>query len=149
MLVALSAMTTVPFFFWRFLNLRSGIDIAALMEAAAMCQESSHTEVREKTLRYVISNMDKYLLTQRDYGKSCYSRIKEIIAKHCFIVGGKRHGNYLTVAYLVVKLCYLGNIVGQLFLLDRFLGIDYHLYGYQVSYCDQFFVMFYDTIMFL
>ena len=133
MLVALAALTTIPFFIWRFLNLRSGIDVAALMEAASQCQESSYTEVREKTLRYVINNIDKYLLTQREYGKGCYVRIKEIIAKYCFIIGGKRHGNYLTVAYLIVKICYLGNIVGQLFLLDHFLGIDYHLYGFQVT----------------
>lgn len=134
MLVGLAAMTKVPGFFWRFFAHHSGIDVESLMEAAAMCQQSSYTEVREKTLRYVISNIDKYLLTQREHSKSCYARIKEIIAKHCFIVGGRRQGNYLTVAYLAVKLCYLGNIVGQLFLLDRFLGNDYHLYGYQV--CD-------------
>jgi hypothetical protein len=89
-------------------------------------------QVREKTLRYVINNVDKYLLTQREYGKGCYVRIKEIIAKYCFIVGGKRHGNYLTVAYLVIKLLYLANTVGQLFLLDHFLGKDYHLFGIQV-----------------
>jgi hypothetical protein len=124
----------VPSLLWRFLNMRSGIDLAALMEAAAMCQESSYTEVREKTLRYVINNIDKYLLTQREYGKGCYVRIKEIIAKYCFIVGGKRHGNYLTVAYLVIKLLYLANTVGQLFLLDHFLGKDYHLFGVQVRH---------------
>jgi hypothetical protein len=133
MLVGLAAMTKVPGFFWRFSAHHSGIDVESLMEAAAMCQQSSYTEVREKTLRYVISNIDKYLLTQREHSKSCYARIKEIIAKHCFIVGGRRQGNYLTVAYLTVKLCYLGNIVGQLFLLDRFLGNEYHLFGYQVS----------------
>jgi len=38
----------------------------------------------------------------------------------------------LTVSYLLVKLVYLLNAVGQLFLLDLFLGIDYHVYGVRV-----------------
>jgi len=45
---------------------------------------------------------------------------------------GKLYGNYLITAYLAVKLLYLGNAIGQLFLLDAFLKIDYHLYGVQV-----------------
>jgi len=44
-------------------------------------------------------------------------------------IAGKLYGNYLITAYLAVKLLYLANAVGQLFLLDAFLKIDYHLYG--------------------
>jgi len=50
----------------------------------------------------------------------------------CIIFVGKLYGNYLITAYLAVKLLYLGNAVGQLFMLDAFLKIDYHLYGVQV-----------------
>jgi len=49
-----------------------------------------------------------------------------------FVYAGKLYGNYLITAYLAVKLLYLGNAIGQLFLLDAFLKIDYHLYGVQV-----------------
>ena len=45
---------------------------------------------------------------------------------------GKLYGNYLITTYLAVKLLYLANAVGQLFMLDAFLKIDYHLYGVQV-----------------
>jgi len=44
-------------------------------------------------------------------------------------VGGKRHGNYLTVTYLFVKLAYLANAVCQLFLLEYWLGFDYVGFG--------------------
>jgi len=42
------------------------------------------------------------------------------------------YDTYLTGAYLLVKLLYTGNVVGQLFLLDRFLGTDFRLYGVSV-----------------
>ena len=42
------------------------------------------------------------------------------------------YDTYLTCAYLIVKLLYAGNVVGQLFLLDRFLGTDFRLYGVSV-----------------
>ena len=45
---------------------------------------------------------------------------------------GKLYGNYLISAYLVVKMMYLANAIGQLFLLDAFLKINYHLYGIHV-----------------
>ena len=47
----------------------------------------------------------------------------------CTAYVGKLYGNYLITAYLAVKLLYLANAVGQLFMLDAFLKIDYHLYG--------------------
>ena len=41
------------------------------------------------------------------------------------------YGNDLICAYLFTKLLYLGNAIGQLFMLDVFLGMnkDYRLYG--------------------
>jgi len=76
--------------------------------------------------------MDRYLLAQREYRTGCMVRIKHFIAKMCCIVGGKLYGNYLISGYMAVKLMYLANAVGQLFLLDAFLKIDYHLYGVHV-----------------
>lgn len=76
--------------------------------------------------------MDRYLLAQREYRTGCFVRIKHFIAKMCCVVGGKLYGNYLISAYLTVKLLYMANAVGQLFLLDAFLKIDYHLYGVHV-----------------
>jgi len=42
------------------------------------------------------------------------------------------YDTYLTCAYLFVKLLYAANVVGQLFLLDLFLGTDFRLYGVSV-----------------
>lgn len=45
---------------------------------------------------------------------------------------GRRRGNYLVSLYLFVKLLMFANAVGQLFLVNAFLGQDFHLYGIQV-----------------
>ena len=131
-LLSMSVLSFTPALFWRFLNLRSGIDVSGVIDAAAVCQRASYAEIREKTVRYMVNQVDRYLLAQRDYRKGCCIRVKHLLARHCFLVGGKRHGNYLMVAYLVIKVIYLLNAIGQLFLLDQFLGIDYHLYGIHV-----------------
>lgn len=45
---------------------------------------------------------------------------------------GRRRGNCLVSLYLFVKLLMFANAVGQLFLVNAFLGQDFHLYGIQV-----------------
>ena len=72
-------------------------------------------------------------MAQRDRRNNCCARYRELIARHCLLVGGKRHGNYLTVCYLLVKLAYLANAVGQLFLLEYVLGFQYTMYGFRAA----------------
>lgn len=121
-----------PCLVWRFLNRRSGINVSAIMEAATVCQHASYLEIREKTVRYIVNQVDRYLLAQRDYRTGCCVRVKHTFAKVCCLVGGRLYGNYLTTAYIFVKMLYVTNAVGQLFMLDMFLGHDFHLYGIYV-----------------
>jgi len=88
--------------------------------------------VRLQAIRYVVNQMDRYLLAQREYRTGCMVRIKHFIAKLCCLVGGKLYGNYLISGYMAVKLLYVAGAVGQLFLLDSFLRIDYPMYGLRV-----------------
>ena len=43
-----------------------------------------------------------------------------------------RFGAYITSVFLLTKLMYLANIIVQLFLLGRVLGMDYSTYGIDV-----------------
>ena len=128
-LIAQSVLSFVPCQIWRFLNKRSGVNLSAVMDAAHVSSEASYLEIREKAIRYIVNQMDRYLLAQRDYRTGCCVRIKHFIAKICCVVGGKLYGNYLITAYLVIKAFYVANAVGQLFLLDALLIDNYHLYG--------------------
>ncbi|KAL3311445.1 hypothetical protein Ciccas_009974 [Cichlidogyrus casuarinus] len=49
--------------------------------------------------------------------------------KAAFSCCGKKHGNYLTVLYFSIKMLYLVNIFGQLFLMERFVGSKQSFYG--------------------
>jgi len=57
---------------------------------------------RMQAIRYVVNQMDRYLLAQREYRTGCMVRIKHFIAKLCCLVGGKLYGNYLISGYMAV-----------------------------------------------
>jgi len=128
-LIFQGVLSFIPCQIWRFLNKRSGINLSTIMDAAHVSSEASYLEIREKAIRYIVNQMDRYLLAQRDYRTGCCVRIKHFIAKICCIVGGRLYGNYLITAYLTIKAVYVINAIGQLFLLDALLVNDYHLYG--------------------
>ena len=63
--------------------------------------------------------------------RSFWLRIRIIFSTICFWTG-KRLGNYLVVLYMFVKTLWLTNAVSQLFLLNRFIGNDYHAFGVEI-----------------
>lgn len=128
-LIFQAVVASVPSLVWRFFNKRSGLHLATVMDAAHVSCQASYLEIREKAIRYVIGQMDRFLLAQRDHKTGCCVRVKHFVARMCCFVGGRLYGNYLVAAYLAVKVLYLANAVGQLFLLDAFLGNDSHLFG--------------------
>ena len=81
------------------------------------------------TMLMLMFQIDRYLLTQRQRSNNCCNRQLATLSRYCCLIGGKRHGNYLTVTFLVVKLAYLANAVCQLFLLEYWLGFDYAGFG--------------------
>src|SRR6218665_1178714 len=131
-LIFQAAVAVAPSLVWRFFNKRSGIHLVTIMDAAHVSCQASYLEIREKAIRYIVNQMDRFLLAQRDHKTGCCVRVKHFVAKVCCLIGGRLYGNYLISAYLVVKVLYLGNAVGQLFLLETFLGNEFHLYGIYV-----------------
>ena len=133
-LLSQAVMFFLPCLFWRLLNQRSGLHIKAIIDAAIMCQRSaSMGDNREKDVRYMVNHLDSYLgANSRIEITGFWARIRKSLAKRCFLICGKVHGNYLVMVYLLVKLLYILNAVGQLFMLDVFLGADYHMFGITV-----------------
>ncbi|OAF69219.1 hypothetical protein A3Q56_03041 [Intoshia linei] len=128
-----AVMSFIPCVIWRFLNKRSGINIATIMEAGVACQRASYLEIRDKTIRYIVSQIDRFLLAQRDHrSPNCCLKAKLASSRFCCIIGGKHYGNYLFTTYLIIKLIYAINSIGQLFLLSSFLNINFQWYGAMV-----------------
>jgi len=52
-------------------------------------------QVREKAVRYIVNQMDRYLISQRDFSSGFMARVRHFVAKMCCLVGGRDYGNYL------------------------------------------------------
>ena len=125
-------MFYIPCIVWRVFNDKSGINVHNIVEATETIQNALHYERRDQLIKYVARHLDRYLDNQREYRKRWCVNLKHFIAKNCCLICGKRYGNYLVVLYLVVKTMYIANVIGQLFMLNAFLGTEYHVYGIEV-----------------
>lgn len=81
-------------------------------------------DTRSATVQTIAGHLEDALDIQRDVTE------QDFIAQ-CFSCG-RRCGSYVTVLYLFIKLLYGANVIGQVFLLDGFLGTDNIFYGFDV-----------------
>ena len=113
----------------RTLSTRSGIDIKDVIEASHDFKSVSKLEKNRKMMEYMIGTIDQYVddpRRQRLNRKMNF--IRRYIVLMCFMFG-KFLGNYLVVLYLFMKLLYIFNCIGQLFLISILLGRNYYIYG--------------------
>jgi len=112
----------VPRVVWIVLNKKSGIAVSTITDAAIQCQKAC-PDSRDKTLRYMVKHMGRFLReVSRKY--KLYSKWKRLWWRF--------YGNYLAWVYLFVKILYLANIFLQIYLLNSFLGTSYTWYGIDV-----------------
>lgn len=111
----------MPSVVWHSLTIKSGFDIAALVKIVNNI-ENFNTEAREKALRYVAKHIHKALELQREIPATTIGKITKFIQK----------GSFLLIVYLFTKILFICNVVGQLFLLNTFLGNSYNPYGVEV-----------------
>ncbi|KAG5441283.1 Innexin unc-7 [Clonorchis sinensis] len=62
----------------------------------------------------------------------CNSSGKKRLPTSIFPRCGRKHGNFLISLYIAVKFCYLFNVVGQIYLMQSFIGTKYTSYGARV-----------------
>jgi len=131
-LLAEALICYIPSLIWRFLSKRSGFNVAAMMDAAIAGQRTNYADIREKTIRYVVYQIDRYLALRTNRGRGYFERLSfRLLRLFCFPCG-RFYGYFLISCYMMSKLLYLLNAIGQLFLLDYFLKTEYHLYGIEV-----------------
>ena len=118
-----AVMFYLPRALWRLFNKKSGIAVSTITDAALECQRKADPDARDKTIRYMVKHMGRFLReVSRKY--TLYNRWK--------VMWWRIYGNYLAWLYLLIKLVYIGNIVAQIFMMNHFLGTAYHLYGFDV-----------------
>lgn len=131
-LLFMSLLFYIPSLIWRFLSKRSGFNVAACLDAALAGQRTNYADIREKTTRYMVHNIDRYLALRTTRGSHFHARVKYQVAKNCCFIWGAFYGSYLSVCYIFTKLLFIANSIGQLYLLDVFLGHNFHFYGVEV-----------------
>lgn len=81
--------------------------------------EQLNPDIRDRTLRYIAKHIDRALDIQREMSTGFFSQFNRLLRRYCpFCIIGRAQGNYLTFVYLIVKLLYITNVIGQLFLLN-------------------------------
>lgn len=80
-------------------------------------------------MEYMIGTIDQYVDDPRRQRSSRHMNIFSTIMAYICFMFGKFLGNYLVILYLVVKLLYILNCIGQLLLISILLGRNYYIYG--------------------
>jgi len=126
-----------PHIVWRSLSRRSGIDVRDIVDAAINYKsvDTATKDDKHKTelMEYIVEAIDKYVDDPRRQPDERGHRIslKRIIMTVCIFMG-KYLGNYLIIVYFTTKALFITNAVCQIFLLNLFLGQEFHLFGIQV-----------------
>ena len=125
-----------PRMLWRSLNNKSGLDIEKLVEQAMKQeQQDNPTEERGKVIDYIVNSLRVYIENRYTSSLSHNSNIKTISQKLWYYVTFWRHRHlsaYIVLLFTFVKLLFLVNSLVQIFLLNAFLGNEYHLFGFEV-----------------
>ena len=125
-LLTQAALFYIPRLVWQGFNGKIGVRIHNLVEAGRNLHD---IENKEKNVRYMVRLIDRYLSHYRDDEQGCCGSLKQL-ARRCNVLCGKKYGNFLVVLYISYKLLFLANCLGQLFMMDGFLGTDFHFYGF-------------------
>lgn len=127
----------LPRLTWKLLISPIALDLAGVTATLSTTRYVSGLDAREDSLRQSAKHVDSYLSPSSPVTKAtrngceCAKRCYKLMSKYGWCVYGKKSGNYLTAAYVAVKLLYLLNIVGQLFALNYFLTSSFHMFGFE------------------
>ncbi|XP_013415361.1 innexin unc-9 [Lingula anatina] len=120
-----------PVVFWRLMSGATGIDVHAIVKGVSGL-DYLDPEKRATVIKYLVRHMDRYFGHKKDRDRECFGSLRTIITNMLICCGvGKRFGNYLIFLFMWVKALYVANSIGQLFLLNTFLGTKFHLFGFE------------------
>jgi len=124
-----------PRMIWRALNNKSGLDIEKLVETALKQEQKDNpSEERQKTIDYIANSIHVYI-TNRYVSPIAPNPPKRFPQKAWYYCTFWRHRHlsaYIVLLFTFVKLLFLINSLVQIFLLNAFLGNEYHLFGFEV-----------------
>lgn len=118
-------MFYIPRIVWQLIcSHRTGTDLEHLVTVATQAGQAG-PEDRQKLVTHVASSLETMLYQHAEYRTGRITNFKKRMYKACgLLVVSKRLGTWLAFSYFFIKLCYLTNSIGQLYLMQRFLGFN-------------------------
>nr|CAH8829635.1 unnamed protein product [Trichobilharzia regenti] len=115
---------------------RVGTDVQHLVLSANQAVHANE-EQRTKMVQHLAKTLEQLLFQQREYRSGLWPSVRRRMCKwgYLFLVS-KRLGTRLFGTYLFIKFLYLLNAIGQIFMMQSFLGLktdNYTLFGIAIS----------------
>ncbi|CAH8568967.1 unnamed protein product [Dicrocoelium dendriticum] len=128
----------VPRVIWQMICYnRAGTDIQHLVLSASEAVHATD-EQRLKMVQHVARTLEQLLFHHREYRSGISVRALHKVSKFCgLFVVSKRMGTRLFGIYLFIKLLYLTNAIGQIYMMQSFLGFDtknYSFFGLTIAH---------------
>lgn len=130
-LVFMAFLFKAPNIMWHLLHTKAGISLSRINELT----DGVHIgkpEDREENLKHIARYIDRWLRQNRNYHLNIIVKMRQRISSVFIFCFGRRDGYFLTGFYLFVKVMYCINCVGQFYLLDSFMAMDFGGYGFEI-----------------
>ena len=124
-----------PRMIWRSLNNKSGLDIERLVAEAMKREQYESIEERNKIINYIANSIRLYIENRYNSLTKIPYHPKRSLQRFCYTFTFWRHrhlSSYIVLLFTFVKFLFLFNSLIQIFLLNAFLGNDYHLFGFEI-----------------
>jgi len=118
----------LPGFVWRNLNKTCGINTKIITKMVTDMDQLDGDK-RETAVRSLAKHIDKALAYHREYEHGFMYNIRRYAGSILCCIIGRHSGNYLALTYVLVKILYIANAIGQLFLLNVFMGRGFSFIG--------------------
>nr|BAE78817.1 innexin9 [Dugesia japonica] len=128
-------MFYVPRVIWQLICYNKvGTNLESLAIDADAASHSPPSERKDKIER-IVRTIEDMLFQHRDYRQGKMADMRRNIYKMCnFCVFSKHMGTWLVLSYILMKFMYGINVIGQLFLMKKFLGFNSSMssFGYTI-----------------
>lgn len=129
-LLFMAFLFKLPNVVWRIFNGGSGLNLDKIVHFAEQSQLGSPDD-RDKSVKSLANFMDKWLDSNVERNWNVINRTKQQISRYFCFFCNKKAGKYLVALYLFVKVLYVLNAIGQIFILNAFLSTKFSFYGFE------------------
>nr|CAH8876140.1 unnamed protein product [Trichobilharzia regenti] len=124
----------LPHFAWQtFATHLMGGNLEAILDMAYKANTADDNAKRQKFVESAAYHLFRLGRQHFDYRSSRWAQLQHKmshISGGSLLIAGKRMGNCISLAYIFVKLLYLTNLFGQLYIIRTFLGYHGNLFSF-------------------